>query len=270
MATFRLVLPPAPWLRCLAELRANYADALRREGHAVTLTDTYLDTGERGEDYQLAFGAHVVAPPVDPARMVICQSEHHDHHFSEAYRGILSDALVVMNMGPFDEARAAVMPTRLVECAPGVMPIESVADVSPFLARVRDIDVLHYGSVTPRRARVFEALSKAGVHVHAVYGVLGPARDSMIDRAKIVLDLKQEGNEPDDQTRAWWALSRGACVLSENAPADLLTCKITPENVVGHVLHVLRSSHERYRLREAYADRLGPTDVAHLLKALGL
>ncbi len=70
------------------------------------------------------------------------------------------------------------------------VPLGSV----PTLARIapapeQDIDVLFYGSMNPRRAHVIEELKGAGLKVHAVFGVYGPARDALIARAKVVLNL---------------------------------------------------------------------------------
>ncbi len=119
---------------------------------------------------------------------------------------------------------------------------------------------------------MLESLSKAGVNVTALYGVLGAARDRFIDRAEVVLDLKQDGTEPPDYTRVFWALSRGACTLSENAPASATdACKLTPENIVQRVRYALDVGAEgRRRLHSAYALALGPCDVSPMLKALGL
>lgn len=275
MATFRLVLPDFPFSACLAELRACYSDALRRAGHACTLADTYLDAGEAGEDFQLAFGAHAVAPPADAERMIIAQSEHHARHFTDAYGETLRAARLVMNMGPFPACKADV------ECPPGIMAVDDVDAVSslPLVkntwskpAPERDIDVLFYGSITPRRARILESLSAAGIQVTALYGVLGAERDRYIDRAKVVLDLKQDGDEPPDCTRSWWALSRGALTLSENATGTApRSVRITPDTVVNRVQRALAARPEwRDILLGEYATALGPCDVSPLLAALGL
>lgn len=278
MATFRLVLPKAPWLSCLEELRLCYGWALRDAGHAVTYAATYLDTGEYGEDFQLAFGAHAVPPPDPFWRVAIMQSEHHAHHFKLDYLRVLERAHLVVNMGPFDlrlQEGYKLAGKGLVECPPGILSLDRVVEHSPLWVPGggRSIDVLHYGSVTPRRARIFEALSKAGIQVTALYGVLGEKRDWYIDRAKVVLDLKQEGDEPDDQTRAWWALSRGACVLSENAPCapEESLIRISPETAVTRVTQALTQGPAlRDIVRDAYIDEIGQCNVSPLLKALGL
>ncbi len=275
MATFRLVLPRAPWLSCLEELRQCYSDALRKAGHAVTLSDTYLNPGEAGEDYQCAFGAHSVTPPEDPTRMVVMQSEHHAHHFNDDYRGAMQKARLTVNMGPFEVAGLGHR-IEIVEVPPGIMGPQETYNAAPSAPRdpaTKDtIEVLHYGSITKRRAQMLESLSKAGVNVTAMYGVLGPKRDAYVDRAKVVLDLKQDGTEPPDQTRVFWSLSRGACTLSENAPASATdACKLTPETIVQRVRYALDVGAEgRRRLHSAYALALGPCDPSPMLRALGL
>ncbi len=54
---------------------------------------------------------------------------------------------------------------------------------------VQDIDVLFYGSVNERRARVLRDLEDAGLKVHCLFGVYGAERDAFIARAKVVLNL---------------------------------------------------------------------------------
>ncbi len=222
-----------------------------------------------------------MTPPEDPARLVIFQSEHHRHFFTDDYIRTLDGARLVVNMGPFP------LYNTNVEVPPGIMGAWGVERCSELhnshlqtieggllwpIDEFRDIEVLHYGSLTRRRAQMLEALSKAGINVTALYGVLGPARDRFIDRAKVVLDLKQDGTEPPDQTRSWWPLSRGVCVLSENAPASATdACKITPETIVQRVRYALDVGAEgRRRLHSAYALALGPCDPSPMLLALGL
>jgi hypothetical protein len=226
-------------------------------------------------EINVAFGAHVVEPPNG---IVVMNSEHHAHHFTLDYLRVLEHAKLVVNMGPFDtRPEPGYTQAPIVEVPPGIMFDEDCDRHSPFEwasadTHKRPIDVLHYGSVTPRRAQMLESLSKAGINVTALYGVLGPKRDAFIDRAKVVLDLKQDGTEPPDATRVFWALSRGACTLSENAPASATdACKLTPETIVQRVRYALDVGAEgRRRLHSAYALALGPCDPSPMLKALGL
>ncbi|MEQ1590349.1 MAG: hypothetical protein ABL902_08350 [Gallionella sp.] len=54
---------------------------------------------------------------------------------------------------------------------------------------IQDIDVLIYGLSGNKRLRVFDSLSNAGIKVVFVSGLYGEARDSLIARSKIVLNI---------------------------------------------------------------------------------
>jgi len=65
---------------------------------------------------------------------------------------------------------------------------------APILTRIakpphQDIDVLLYGLAGERRLQVFHALSQSGLSVVFVSGLYGAARDDLIARAKIVLNI---------------------------------------------------------------------------------
>src|ERR1700677_226547 len=54
---------------------------------------------------------------------------------------------------------------------------------------VQDIDVLFYGSINERRSNAISAIQARGLNAQAVFGVYGAARDALIARAKVVLNL---------------------------------------------------------------------------------
>jgi SAM-dependent methyltransferase len=99
---------------------------------------------------------------------------------------------------------------------PRVVPIGYV----PALTRIapaeeEDIDVLFYGSVNPRRRRVLEALAARGLRVEAAYGVYGEARDALIARAKLVLNVHFYEAKVFEVVRVSYLLANGRCVVSE-------------------------------------------------------
>jgi hypothetical protein len=65
---------------------------------------------------------------------------------------------------------------------PVMSRIESV--VSP------DIDVLFYGNLSPRRAKILMDITKTGINLVSLTGVYGKERDNFIARAKLVLNLQ--------------------------------------------------------------------------------
>jgi hypothetical protein len=69
------------------------------------------------------------------------------------------------------------------------VPVGYVPELSRIGTSTEDIDVLFYGSMNERRARVIAELRSMGLKAHAVFGVYGAARDELIARAKVVLNL---------------------------------------------------------------------------------
>ncbi len=78
-----------------------------------------------------------------------------------------------------------------------------------------DIDVLFYGSMNPRRAEVLKALIDAGLKVHAVFGAYGEARDRLIARSRIVLNLHFYEAAVFEIVRVSYLLANRVCVVSE-------------------------------------------------------
>jgi hypothetical protein len=104
----------------------------------------------------------------------------------------------------------------------------------PVAAGAKDIDVLFFGTITPRRAAFLDEIRASGLNVvcagrNTEMGYV-PAfiLDTLIDRAKIVLNLtlseqaETEGVDPKFVSclRVASALSRGALVVSEIIPED--------------------------------------------------
>ena len=82
-----------------------------------------------------------------------------------------------------------------------------------------NIDVVFYGSVSPRRRKVINALLAAGVRVQVFFGVYGVERDAWIGRSRIVLNLHQTANYPFESVRVGYLLANRRCVLSEDRPS---------------------------------------------------
>ncbi len=98
---------------------------------------------------------------------------------------------------------------------------------APELARiapepVQDIDVLFYGSLTPRRQAVLETLIMVGLRVHVAFGVYGAARDALIARAKLVLNLHAHDGWGFEIVRVSYLLTnRKAVVCEADDPSEI-------------------------------------------------
>jgi hypothetical protein len=82
-------------------------------------------------------------------------------------------------------------------------------------ARDPDLDVLFFGSMNPRRIAIIERLRAAGLRAEAVFGVYGKARDDLIARAKIVLNVHFYEAKVLEMVRISYLLANRCCVLSE-------------------------------------------------------
>jgi hypothetical protein len=82
-------------------------------------------------------------------------------------------------------------------------------------AAQQDIDVLFAGSLVERRVAVLQALHETGANVVPVFGVYGPARDTLIARAKIVLNLHLYDAKVFEIVRVSYLLANRCFVVSE-------------------------------------------------------
>ena len=100
---------------------------------------------------------------------------------------------------------------------PTLVPLGHVPALTriPVRPEGEDIDVLFYGSLNPRRIQVLRALAAAGIAVEQVFGVYGEARDALIARAKIVLNLHYYEAKVFEVVRVSYLLANHKAVVSE-------------------------------------------------------
>ncbi len=86
--------------------------------------------------------------------------------------------------------------------------------------QIKDIDVLFYGSMNPRRARVIDGLRARGLNVVTLFGTYGAERDATIARAKVVLNLHFYDSAIFEVVRVSYLMANGCCVVSEGDEED--------------------------------------------------
>ena len=123
-----------------------------------------------------------------------------------------------------------------------------------------DIDVLFYGSMNPRRQRVIEELRQRGLQVTSVFGVYGAARDQLIARAKIVVNIHFYESKIFELVRISDLLSNGRCVVSEsgNDPIEQdfrdVVCFASYEALVDRCHELVRDEQSRNRVARRALD----------------
>jgi hypothetical protein len=99
--------------------------------------------------------------------------------------------------------------------APRYLPIGYVPELTRIeAASEEDIDVLFYGSMDDRRQAVLDALRARGLRVEAPFGVFGRARDALIARSKVVLNVHGI-SDTFESVRVSYPLANKKAVVSE-------------------------------------------------------
>lgn len=155
---------------------------------------------------------------------------------------------------------------------PGVIhvPIGYVPQLTRIVAEPETIDVLFIGSMNARRYHVLQQLKAAGIDVQAHFGLYGAARDALIGRARILLNLHFHEAKVFEIVRVSYLLANRRFVVSETGHA---TEDETPfanavafaayEDLVETCRHYLARPDERTRIAAAGFDvmRARPMEV---------
>jgi hypothetical protein len=83
----------------------------------------------------------------------------------------------------------------------------------------KEIDVLFYGSLNPRRKVILDRIV-AQCKLRHLFGVYGEQRDALIARSKIVLNLHCTPAQIFEQTRVSYLLNNAQFVLCETSPGN--------------------------------------------------
>lgn len=96
-----------------------------------------------------------------------------------------------------------------------LVPIGYVPQLERIVTQPQDIDVLFYGSINERRAKIIADLESRGVQVVARFDDYGATRDELIARAKIVLNVHFYPTQIFEIVRVSYLLTNRKCVVSE-------------------------------------------------------
>jgi hypothetical protein len=99
------------------------------------------------------------------------------------------------------------------------VPVGYVPELTRIAAGpAEDIDVLFYGSMNERRNNVISQLRQAGLNAHTVFGMYGPARDALIARSKVVLNMHYYEANIFELVRVSYLLANRKAVVAECKP----------------------------------------------------
>ncbi len=225
-------------------------------GHEVYLADDFTadySCGRSKGATEILVGGHRESVKLPSYPVVIYQTEvPGSKAFPPSYAEKLKRALCVWDSAPGYGTGDAVVEPGLVELKPAKVE--------------KDIDLLFFGSLTPRRVELLTKLQDAGLAPSVHFNVFGAERDALIDRAKVVVDIKQREDDPNDKTRTFWLDSRGACVLTENDTNKARA--LDPFRIVEQCRALLADPWPRAKHVVSRSAELQPADVTAGIAAL--
>jgi hypothetical protein len=203
-----------PHMRAFDEMSLSLASAFRSLGHeAVEEKGTIPGVA----DHVIVLGAHRLPGTELSDRCIIYNAEQISEKMEGSHYLRLLRTHVVWDYSNLNLERLRRLGcTRLALCRPGYVP-----ELSRIEPREKDIDVLHYGSLNPRRKETLDALTAAGLEVKHLFGVYGAERDAWIARSKVVLNLHYYDPAIFEIFRVSYLLMNRACVLTETGGVDL-------------------------------------------------
>lgn len=181
------------------------------------------------EGLNIVVGAHLLQDPkmlLDEPNTIVYNFEQFDTKsdwFSSDYVSLLkskpywdySTANIAAMKKAYPEAQATHVPFAYA-------PVLDYSYVRRDVFRVKrkDIDVLFFGSMNDRRAKVIGELTSMGLNVQAVFGVYGPELSVLIHRSKLVLNMHYYDSSVFEAVRVIPLLASRVAVVSEKSVDD--------------------------------------------------
>jgi glycosyltransferase involved in cell wall biosynthesis len=169
----------------------------------------------------IVIGAHLLAPmqfPVLPESAIIFNTENlASTWIDESYWMQLQR----FQVWDYSQDNSVQLSRRLHKQV-RFIPISYVPELTRVQRSHEDIDVLFYGLVAPRRAALFAALRERGLALHHAFGVYGDARDELIARSKLILNVHYCLPGAFESIRVSYALANRKAVLTELNPGEVV------------------------------------------------
>ncbi len=259
MPEYRILLAAAGRDVHLEGLR-DLAEALQCALLRLDASAAVVDGIEHGTGRLIVLGAHALDPhtlaalPADSILYNLEQLTDELFERSPLYR----DAMRRLPVWDYDAANTARYAAYGLPPASAVVPIGYVPEwtrITP--APQQDIDVLFYGSLNERRLGILKPLRDAGLRVEPHFGVYGPARDALIARAKVVLNIHFYDAQIFEVARVGYLLANRACVVAEAGERTAVDarlrdglCAVPRAQIVDACVRLVRDADARRALGE--------------------
>ena len=199
-----------------AEVAQSLDGALRDLGHDSVLTNR-LDLDDR---YTIVLQPHLLASyAIEPPRKAILYNLEPLAAPDRLTLWLMPDLVDLFRRYPvwdYSQTNIDWLTRHERVPQPSYVPIGYVPELTRIAPAPEDIDVLFYGSATPRRQEILGRLSARGFRVEALFGSYGTVRDSLIARSKIVLNVHSYAAQPFQIVRISYLLANKRAVVSES------------------------------------------------------
>ncbi len=211
-----VMVRPEGYVHALAfqEVAETLMHALQRMGAPARISTNLVDS----RAVNIVLGWHLLSEDAMaqlPEQTVLYNMEQLD----EQNRALLARLLVLGNRFEIWDYSRRNLEILLRSGFHGSLkhaPVGFVEELSriPKLSE-QDIDVLFYGSINERRAKVLEGIRSQGLRVEAVFGVYGAERDALIARSKVILNMHYYDSSIFEIVRVSYLLANRKAVVAE-------------------------------------------------------
>lgn len=196
-----------------AEIQDSLAWSLASLGHEVSVTQNWFS--EQGET-NVILGAELIADfQMLPRNSVLFNLEQPSHPNMQKVRNLAKGLTV------WEYSHRAVEEWK----ASGHEEVIHVPiGYTPNLTRIpklktQDIDVCFFGWMTPRRKELIDQLKKT-LNVYASASCYGGARDNIISRSKVCLNVHHDGRDRFEAVRVSYLMANSKLVVTESSADD--------------------------------------------------
>ncbi len=239
------------------EVTETIAIGFARLGFAVQRADNFVSS----EIPTILFGAHLLAEPILnrlPSNTILYNLEQVDPG-APWIAGPYARAMRLHEVWDFNETNVRRLHTLQFARKLLWAPIGYVPELTRIPPAAEDIDILFYGSLNERRARVLDDLRASGLNVVYKFDLYGKERDKLIARSKVVLNIHFYESGIFEWIRVLYLLANKKAVVSESSVLTAFERGI--EEVVRFAHYdeledVCRNMVAHQSLRDAFASQM--------------
>jgi len=193
------------------EVKESLGWALSSLGHQAMSTENAYSCSP--DSVNIIFGAELLSPSSEiPPNSILYNFEQPSHPSMPNVEKLATGKLV-WDYHPQNVVRWQQLGIPVVHVPVGYTPnlTRIPAAANP------DIDVFFAGWMTPRRSRLIQSLQATGLKVVATDSCYGGARDQLISRAKLCLNVNHDGRKLFNVVRSSYLFANRKLVLSETS-----------------------------------------------------